>query len=530
MKRMRNAWFILLGMLWALSPTDLVRAQTTAPATAPATQPVAAERRIPPAGSRAAIVHLEGEINDFSRTMLLRRVEEARSLGVDAVVVRINTWGGAVTSALEISQFLKRQNDLRTIAYVQEKAISAGALIALACDELVMEPGSSIGDCAPILAGPQGLQPLPAAERAKFESPILNDFFDSATRNGHDPLLVQAMVSVGRVVHYVVDDAGDTRFVDAAEYERLRGEGWRPVEGVPNPLDGPEELLTLNASLAERLRLSAGTYPTAEEFVQSRRMDLVATLAPAGGERMIGMLSGTAVRGVLSIVFMLALYSAFRSPGTGIPEALCVVSLALLVGVPALTGYAQWWEVLAVLLGVILLAVEIFVTPGFGVAGISGIVLVAAGLTMTFVPLEPPEYPGVLPSLPATQEAIRRGLLVTVGGMAASLALWFWLQRYLPRLPVLNRLVLTSTVDGGATLDANAAPRPSGQEFPPVGARGRAVTDLRPGGTAAFDDPASGDRRHVDVVGESGYVAAGTPIVVREVHGNRIVVRATREA
>ncbi|HRK30760.1 MAG TPA: hypothetical protein PLD59_06745, partial [Tepidisphaeraceae bacterium] len=191
-----------------------------------------------PVGADVVVIKLTGEINDFSKVMLEKRLADARSQA-STVLLQINTWGGSAMSAIEISQMLKKQDDLHIIAYVDEKAISAGAMIAIACNEIVMQQGSMLGDCAPIVPGQQ----LEKTERAKSEGPILAEFADSAEKNNYDPLLVQAMVSVGRVVHYIQGPDGERKFVDAAAYESLVKEnGWKPVEGVPNPVDDGESL------------------------------------------------------------------------------------------------------------------------------------------------------------------------------------------------------------------------------------------------------------------------------------------------
>jgi membrane-bound serine protease (ClpP class) len=269
--------------------------------------------------------------------------------------------------------------------------------------------------------------------------------------------------------------------------------------------------------------LAKAIEPTVESLASSRNMLVLATLEPSGGEQIIGFLGSTAVRALLTTIFLLSMYMALSHPGHGMPEVIAVVALAVLVGVPLLTGYAQWWEIMAILIGMVLLAVEIFVLPGFGVAGISGIILIALGLTMTWVGNEPPSIPGILPKLPGTWSALQTGFLVIVGGMACSLVLWFWLQKYLPSLPYLNKLILSgpsgaidSTVVTGSTDTAT---------WPLVGAIGKAVTDLRPGGSASFFDASLADARMTDVVSDSGFVRAGTEVVVREVTGNRVVVR-----
>jgi membrane-bound serine protease (ClpP class) len=506
-------------MTWAmvclLLPAVPVRGQSaTAPTTAPASKPAVESHK-------AAIVVLSDEINEFTRASVLNRINEARSLGADTVILVLNTPGGMVGPALDISRFLKRQDDLHIIAYVEEMAYSAGAMIALACDEIAMQPGSFIGDCAPIVPGQQ----IEGAERAKIESPLLAEFRDSASRHGYDPLLAQSMVQYGMVVHYVESDSGQRRFVSDADYERLLKEGWKPVEGVRNPVDGPNELLTVNADEAEKLGLSKGQHRTPQSLADDRGLIVIATLRPGGGENIIGFLSSSAVRGILGVVFMLALFSAFRTPGMGYPETIAVAALALMVGVPLLTGYAQWYEILAIVIGIILLAVELFVLPGFGVTGISGIILILAGLVMTFVPSEPIEIPGVLPSLPGSVDALKQGLMIIVGGMFCSLLLWVWLQRYLPSMPYLSKLILGGSAGAEAAVVTDGVASVPPALWPALGAKGKAVTDLRPSGSASFFDDAIADARITDVVCDSGFVRAGTEVVVRETAGNRVVVR-----
>src|SRR5687767_12394038 len=167
------------------------------PAAALATPPAP-----PAARERAVVISLSGTVDDFNRDALRRRFEKARRLGADTVILEIDTYGGLVSSALDISRYIKNQTDLHTIAFVNSKAISAGALIALACDEIVMTPSATLGDCAPIQAHPMGgMQSLGDTERAKAESPVLADLEESAQRNGYDPLLARAMVTVKPAVY-----------------------------------------------------------------------------------------------------------------------------------------------------------------------------------------------------------------------------------------------------------------------------------------------------------------------------------------
>src|SRR5947207_8826969 len=111
--------------------------------------PAAGSDAVGPA-TAAAVVRLEGKVDDYNRDRFFKQFNQAKAVGAKVIIVDLDTYGGLVTSGLDISRFLKSQNDVRTIAFVGDKAISAGAMIAMACDEIVMTPSAQLGDCAPI--------------------------------------------------------------------------------------------------------------------------------------------------------------------------------------------------------------------------------------------------------------------------------------------------------------------------------------------------------------------------------------------
>jgi membrane-bound serine protease (ClpP class) len=405
-------------------------------------------------------------------------------------------------------------------------ALSAGIMIGMAADEIVMQPGSMIGDSAPIALGSdgRGMQTLGETERAKAESPILADFRDSAARNGYDPLLAEAMVSVGRVVHWVQDETGGRRFVDEKQHAALTQSGWKDVviPGVPIPVDAADTLLTVNADVAVQLGLARGLAPTVQSLADQRGLTIAASYEKSPGSRFVAWLGNDWVRFLLLTVFIQSLIVAMHTPGHGGAEAIAVASLGLLLGVPLLSGYAQWWEVCAILLGLILIALEIFVIPGFGVAGIFGILLMLFGFVMTFVG-NSPELPGSW-SLPGSMRGLQNGLSAVVGGLICSFFLTLWLRRYLPKLPFFNRLILAAPA-GAASTNAvlSGGESTTADAWPFVGTVGRAISDLKPGGTAAF--PYGDDHRTASVVSDTGYVPAGAKVTVREIRGSYVVVR-----
>src|SRR5439155_20729616 len=172
------------------------------------------------------------------------------------------------------------------------------------------------------------------------------------------------------------------------DYLKLTSESWKPVAGVPDPVDDGKALLTVHAELAEKLGLSKRQFDSPQSLACSRNWQIVDTLAPAAGEAVVQFLNAGWVRMLLIAIFILAVKVAFSAPGHGAAEAIATVSLGLIIGVPLLTGYAQWWEILLIFSGLALLAFEIFVFPGHFVSGSVGLLMMIAGLVMTIVPRE----------------------------------------------------------------------------------------------------------------------------------------------
>jgi membrane-bound serine protease (ClpP class) len=488
----------------------------------PATLPTAVPEIKDLKNGTAAVITLRGHIDDYTRDALFRNFAAARAAGATTIIIDLDTPGGLVTSSLDIARFIRGQNDLTVIAYV-EKAYSGGAMVAVACNQIVMAPSAVVGDCAPIIFKTDGgLDAMPPAERAKAQSPVLADFDASADRNGYDRLLLEAMVITERVVYWVEDPKTHARqFVDQAGYDKLTKQGWISVPGVPCPVDGADTLLTVNTDEAIKLGLAKGIAISPQALADSRHEPVVADLTPGAGEVIIEFLNHPLVRWFAMIGFMFSMYIVLSAPGHGFAEAIAVISLGVLIGVPLLTGHATWWEAVMIFAGLALVAFEIFVFPGHGVSLILGIILVLGGILMTFV--------GGTPGSPWPHTAqmwsqVRTGSAVILGSLTCSLLLWAWLRSMLPKLPYFNRLILTT--NSGDVPTRGAAEVAPENNWPGVGTTGVAVTDLRPGGSAEFPDLGIDDVRTVGVVSESGYVAAGTQLVVRESRGARVVVRA----
>jgi membrane-bound serine protease (ClpP class) len=160
-----------------------------------------------------AVLTVHGPIDGITLRSLERRVRQAKADGADAIVLDIDTPGGALDSTLDICHLIRTESPANTVAWINPKAYSAGTIIALACREIVVGPNSAFGDAAPI--SPFG--PIPITERAKVESPLLTEVIDSARTNHYDEKLVESFIGVG-VELWMIEhkDTGERVFVDRA--------------------------------------------------------------------------------------------------------------------------------------------------------------------------------------------------------------------------------------------------------------------------------------------------------------------------
>ncbi len=489
----------------------------------------------PPARPRGAVIPINGTIDDIMRDSIERRLREALDAGATTIIFEMDTPGGLVSSALDICRLIKNvPSNIRTVAWVNPQAYSAGAMISVACREIWMSPSSSIGDCAPIMVVPLGgVQELGGAERAKAESPILQEFRDSAARNGYDPLLSRAMVVVGEEVWWI-ERPGDTperRFVVTEEKKKLIDEvapeqrEWRLVESytepvtgkvipLAQPVDRADELLTMSQFDAVAFGFARGIATNLNDLTE--HLGLAAgpvRYERSGWEKFAAWLNSPVVRGILLVIVLVGGYLEFQSPGLILPGATALIALAIFLAAPYAAGLAGIWTVVILGVGVILLGIELFVLPGFGIVGLVGVLLILVGLLATFVPQEPALPTFSPPNLRGMWEGLLTGMKVLTASVLVSMAGIALLVRYLPRTRVAAGVVLANpNADALALSDAHP-------EVAAVGDVGVVTGDLRPGGQARFG------QEIVDVTSQGEYVEAGRRVQVIRREGMRIEVR-----
>jgi membrane-bound serine protease (ClpP class) len=406
-------------------------------------------------------IPITGEITPGLVPFVERSLREAEAAGARAAVLDLDTPGGLVDPAEQIADAVSDAK-VPVYAFVNRRALSAGALIALATRGIYMRPGSSLGAATPVGAGGEKLP-------EKYVSAIRSEFRALAEARGLDPRIAEAMVDE-----------------DVA------------VEGV----DAAGKLLTLSTADAVRVGYAreVADWEAMRAAVGAPAAPVVAA-SPNWAERLVRFLTSPLVAPFLLSFGFLGLIVELKTPTFGLAGIAGVVSLALFFGSHMIVGLAGWEAVALLGLGIVLLLVEAFVLPGFGVAGVLGIASVALGIVLAMLGARPTSG-DVLKAL-----SILCSSLVMVG-----VAAWAVLQR-LPEDRRGRALVFQGGL-GRAQGYIAAAPRAELE-----GAEGVALTDLRPAGTARFG------QEQLDVVAESGWVSAGTPVRVVRSEGYRHVVR-----
>ncbi len=414
------------------------------------------------------VAPIEGIIDLGVAPYVQRVLDEATAAGAAAVVLEINTFGGRVDAAVQIRDALLRSR-VRTVAFVNPRAISAGALISLAAEKIVMAGGGTIGAATPVQAGQPGAAAQPVSE--KTVSYVRKEFRATAEARKRPLLLAEAMVDADVEIRGVI------------------------AKG---------KLLTLTTEEALKHKLADFRADTLEDALQ--RLDLggaeIRRAAPNWAENVVRFLTHPVVSSLLITIAMLGIIIELRTPGFGVPGGVGVASLALFLWGHWLVQLAGWEELLLALAGVLLLALELFVIPGFGVAGALGILAILAGLVLSML------GPGDTPQF--MMLAAARVVFALLFAVIASLVL----LRFLPRLPLGRRLVLRTGLE--AARGYASAPE-TDQRW--LGKKGRAGSTLRPAGIAEIDG------QRVDVVSDGEFIDAGEAIEVMRVDGNRIVVK-----
>lgn len=438
-------------------------------------------------GLRADEVHevymlrLDDEIGSTTWRHTREALAEAERDKASLLVVHLNTYGGSVVHADSIRTALMRVN-MPVVAFVDNNAASAGALIALACDSVYMRSGSSMG-AVTVVNGSDG-----AAMPDKYQSYMRAMMRATAERHGHradstggwrrDPVIAEAMVDPRVEVAGLIDS---TRVLTFTPEEAVR---WGYADGMAESVD--EVLSQLG-------------YKDNYEVVEYQ---------PTWLDALIGFLTNPAVQAVLIMIIIGGIYMELHSPGVGFPSAAAIIAAALYFLPIYISGIASEWIILLFVAGFILIVLEMFVVPGFGVTGIAGIVCIS--LALIFGMIE--NYTFSLTH--ASVGSLWMSLGVFFAGLALAVGAVWWLTSSHGPKWVRRHTDLTTELrndDGFVGVDMSPARY--------VGHEGVAVTDMRPAGKVEINGET------LDAVAVMGFVHAGTRVKVTKYENAQIYVR-----
>lgn len=432
------------------------------------------------------VVPLEGEVSPSMFLFLRRAVKTAESNGASAIIFEMNTYGGRLDAAENISKLLNRTT-LPTYTFINTNAGSAGALIALATKFIWMAPVSAVGAAAPIQSNGEDLPRTAREKTISYWSALIRG---SAVKNGHNPDVGEAFMNKEKEVKIgdkVVHEKGSLLTLNAQEASERFDNKPLFAEGVANSID----------ELVKKANLHGD----------------VATISPTGFERLAFWI--TALAPLLLLGGILGAYLEFKMPGVSLPGIIAAICFALFFLGHYLAGLAGWEVVGLFVVGVLLVLAEIlFFAHSTIVVGLVGIFLILGSLLWTMID----RYPGqtFFPSGDMLRVPVLNLLFAIVAAMVAIAVL----ARYLPRTSVYQRFALSAAVPSGPSL--TGAPREFATQARVIpGSAGTAVTTLRPSGKARFGDHV------VDVVTEGDFIAAESAVAVVSADGMRVVVKAT---
>lgn len=438
-----------------------------------------------PSDAHVYIIPIEGMIEDALVYMIRRGIREAEARQVRAIVFVMNTDGGKLDSADEIVGLLLKLK-VPTYTYVKHRAFSAGAMIALATDHIYMAPGSVIGAAMPVMMTPfGGAAEMPASVEEKIVSATSALIRTAAQQKGHNAELAEAMVRPGSefTAGGKVQDS-DSRLLTLTNFEAEQ-----PYGDDGKPL------------------LSAGTSATLDEMLHAAGLSgsPLLELEISSAEHLARFIS--MISFLLLGAGLLAIYIEIKTPGFGLPGIIGAICLAIFFWGHHVAGLAGLEDIVIFALGLALLLVEVFVLPGFGIAGIAGLAMVGVALFRAMLP-QLPTWQVVGPGWPPLLAALRQtsmGFVLAFGG--ALLA-----ARFLPQTRSFKGLTLQTEVARASGYTSLSAPTVQ------VGDQGRTLTPLRPFGAALF-----GDSR-IEVASRNEMVEADVKIRVVEIKDSRIIV------
>jgi membrane-bound ClpP family serine protease len=437
---------------------------------------------------------------------------------VNWIGLRIDSTGGELQDCLELADILASQDptEVRTVAYVPVEASGGAALVALACDQLVLQPAAQIGGAGPeAVAEPEAFVDANAPADAALDKRALDDatltVLKTFAKNAeHDWSLLAAMLDpTVDLYQYTNTKTGEIRHMSAAEArEQENSDDWRKGAAIHDA----GEPLRLSSERAQELELAWQVVDNFAEFKQLYGFTADPRIAePNMALQLVEALASPALAVMLLVVGFLGIYLELHSPGFGIGGFVATVAFMLFFWSKFLHGTADWLEILLFAGGVFFVMIEIFVLPGFGIFGVGGAAMIILSLVLA-------SQTFLLPHSEADLIELRNSLAVVVTSGVCIVALAIAMRNWLPQAPLFRTLLLTPPAEEEL---AELEHRESLADYTHlIGQRGKATTSLLPAGKAVVAGVL------LDVIADGDIVDAGQAIEVVSARGNRVVVRA----
>lgn len=429
------------------------------------------KRNLPEKVSKVYIIEMKEEIAPPMRRKVQKGLREARENGADLIIIHMNTYGGTLDAADSIRTMILTSS-IPVWVFIDNNAASAGALISIACDSIYMRPGANIG-AATVVDQTGGALP------DKYQSYMRSMMRSTAEAKGRDPQIAQAMV--------------DTRIV---------------VPGI----DDSTTVITFTTSEAIKYGFCEGESENIQEILQKYGWDdtIIITQKLSGVDKIINFLINPIVSAILIMMIIGGIYFELQTPGIGFPLAVAILGAILYFAPLYLEGLAAHWEILLFIIGLILIAIEIFAIPGFGVTGIIGIILVVTGLTLSLV--------GNFRDIPAgliAQDILKAFFTVVIAAFISLIISFYGSKRLFSHpVPFLGNLALDTTQDkelGYTIADKDYSSM--------IGRTGFALTILRPAGKIKIEEEV------FDAVAINGYISMGQEVEVMRYENAQLYVK-----
>lgn len=451
---------------------------------------------------RPIMVSIDGPVTPRKARQLDTTIaSETRDRGTNWVGVRIDSAGGQLADCLRVADRLAGVDaaDVQTVAYVPMDASGGAALIALACDQIVMQPEAQIGGKSAL---PADRQMLDAARES------IRGSLGTNSRHGWS-LLLSTIDPEIELFSYHNKGTGEVRYFSPEEVaEQQKAEDW-----VKGPRIKPAgELLKLNSQRAQELGIATHVVDSFDDLKQLYGFKTDPRSAePNWALELIEALSSPSLAVVLLVIGFVGIYVELHTPGVGAGAFVAAVAFMLFFWSQFLHGTAGWLEVLLFVGGLLFLLIEMLLLPGFGVFGLGGGLMILASLVLA-------SQTFVLPQSESELRELRHSLTIVAGTALCVVVAAVALRRYLPQAPVFRSILLAPPAEEDL-IDLDH--REALADFTHlIGQQGIATTNLMPAGKAEFDG------QLIDVIADGLPIERGQAVVVTKARGNRVTVHA----